>query len=265
MKNENLRTLHTEVRNLLRSIPKYILEYIPRARNARADELSNFAMDNMQNTSTIVAGTAVVPPSSILSNIPPVILVERNSANIESAVGSPSIPVSGTEVPESESIASKGLGSVDIEYTEQDVEGDSDHMELEGERGIHVDGMIRITIPESDVVRNDDQTVTVTIAISQLKSLLTMDASKDAKLITEKNSKSVQTATSSTEKSLEKIAPKVRKSSPRKVSDTVAKNSTRKTTVKKTDEKSITLSVRSPSEKIKKALKTESKKIEISL
>lgn len=265
MKNENLKTLHSEVRKLLSSIPKYILEYIPRARNARADELSNFAMDNMQNTSTIVAGTAAVPPSSILTSIPPLTLIESSPANFESAVGSLSVPVSRTEVPESESSASKGLRSVDRDYTEQIVGGDPDHLQVEGEKEMHLEGMIRITIPESDVVRNNDQTVTVTIAISQLKSLLTMDTSEATNSNTDKNSKSVQTATNSAEKSLEKVAPKVRKSSPRKVSDTVAKNSTKKATVKKIDQKSITLSVRSPSEKIKKSPKTESKKIEISL
>lgn len=47
MKNANLKQLHLEARNLLLNIPKHILEYIPRAQNARADQLSNEAMDTM--------------------------------------------------------------------------------------------------------------------------------------------------------------------------------------------------------------------------
>ena len=64
VKNENLKPLHAEATTLLRSIPKHILEYIPRAQNARADELSNMAMDSMEQSSVM---------SLININIPEVI------------------------------------------------------------------------------------------------------------------------------------------------------------------------------------------------
>ena len=53
VKNENLKPLHAEATTLLRSIPKHILEYIPRAQNARADQLSNVAMDSMGQSSVM--------------------------------------------------------------------------------------------------------------------------------------------------------------------------------------------------------------------
>ena len=258
MKNENLRVLHTEATELLRSIPKFILEYIPRARNARADELSNFAMNTLQNTSTLVAGTttASASPSNILSDVVSITLLENDPKNIESAVESPSIPMTGTEDPESLSSVSKGPESVDGECREQDGLDDSDH--LEGEGDISLERKVRVTVPESDIVHNDDQTVTVTIAISQLKSLLAMDASEDAP-------STDQTAATNGEEIREDAIPKVRKSAARKITDPLVKKATKKVAVKKSDKESIIVSVKSPSEKTRKTPKTESKKIEISL
>ena len=258
MKNENLRVLHTEATELLRSIPKFILEYIPRARNARADELSNFAMNTLQNTSTLVAGTttASASPSNILSDVVSITLLENDPKNIESAVESPSIPMTGTEDPESLSSVSKGPESVDGECREQDGLDDSDH--LEGEGDISLERKVRVTVPETDIVHNDDQTVTVTIAISQLKSLLAMDASEDAP-------STDQTAATNGEEIREDAIPKVRKSAARKITDPLVKKATKKVAVKKSDKESIIVSVKSPSEKTRKTPKTESKKIEISL
>jgi Reverse transcriptase-like len=253
VKNENLKTLHTEATELLRSIPKYILEYIPRARNARADELSNFAMDTLQNTSTLVAGTTAASPSNILSDSISITLLGNSPSNIETAVESLSVPISETEAPE---LVRGGCG-------EHDGEDDADH--IEGEGDIHLEGTVRITVPETDIVRNDDQTVTVKIAISQLKSLLAMDASEDVSTFTEKNSNSIETTAARIEENRLEATPKVRKTASRKVSDPLLKKAAKKVTVKKADKESITLSVQSPSEKTKKAPKTENKKIEISL
>ena len=54
VKNEELKKLHATARKLLDSIPSYSLEYIPRAQNGRADELSNFAMDSRQDVSVLI-------------------------------------------------------------------------------------------------------------------------------------------------------------------------------------------------------------------
>jgi hypothetical protein len=253
VKNENLKTLHTEATELLRSIPKYILEYIPRARNARADELSNFAMDTLQNTSTLVAGTTAASPSNILSDNISVTLLDNGPSNIETAVGSLSVPISETEAPELDNGGCR----------EHDGEDDADH--IEGEWDIYLEGTVRITVPETDIVRNDDQTVTVTIAISQLKTLLAMDASEDVSTFTEKNSNSIETTAAIIEENRQEATPKVRKTASRKISDPLLKKAAKKVIVKKADKESITLSVQSPSEKTKKAPKTENKKIEISL
>ena len=53
VKNEELKKLHAIAKNLLLSIPSHSLEYIPRAQNARADELSNMAMDTRQDVSVV--------------------------------------------------------------------------------------------------------------------------------------------------------------------------------------------------------------------
>jgi ribonuclease HI len=45
VKNEGMKTMHTRAMALLRQLPAYHLEHIPRALNARADELANLAMD----------------------------------------------------------------------------------------------------------------------------------------------------------------------------------------------------------------------------
>jgi Reverse transcriptase-like len=253
VKNENLRTLHTEATELLRSIPKYILEYIPRARNARADELSNFAMDTLQNTSTLVAGTTAASPSNIVSDSISITLLESSPTNAETAAGSLSVPMSEKAVPQ----------LVDGGCREQDCEDDADH--IDGEGDIFLEKTVRITVPETDIVRNDDQTVTVKIAISQLKSLLAMDTSEDVNTFTDKNSKSIQITATSIQESRQDSVPKAMKTSSRKKSDTLFKKATKKVTVKKADKESITLSVQSPSEKTKKAPKTGSKTIEISL
>ena len=74
MKNENLKPLHSEVRNLLRSIPKHILEYIPRAQNGRADQLSNVAMDTMGKSSIM----RIVHNPSEVSDIQVVSVVKKS-------------------------------------------------------------------------------------------------------------------------------------------------------------------------------------------
>lgn len=53
VKNEELKKLHAIAKNLLESIPSHSLEYIPRAQNVRADELSNMAMDTRQDLSVV--------------------------------------------------------------------------------------------------------------------------------------------------------------------------------------------------------------------
>lgn len=53
VKHEDMKRLHSDVSELLKRIPHVSLEYIPRAQNARADELSNFAMDTRQNVSVV--------------------------------------------------------------------------------------------------------------------------------------------------------------------------------------------------------------------
>jgi ribonuclease H / adenosylcobalamin/alpha-ribazole phosphatase len=45
VKNPTLQRLHAEVRGLARRFPKIAYEHVPRARNGRADELVNLAID----------------------------------------------------------------------------------------------------------------------------------------------------------------------------------------------------------------------------
>ena len=78
VKHEDMKRLHSDVSELLKRIPHVSLEYIPRAQNARADELSNFAMDTRQNVSVVrpvelVAKskiTAKAAPSPIITPLP---------------------------------------------------------------------------------------------------------------------------------------------------------------------------------------------------
>jgi hypothetical protein len=51
VKNENLKLYHAKATKLLKRISNYSFEYIPRARNARADALANMAMDQRANFS----------------------------------------------------------------------------------------------------------------------------------------------------------------------------------------------------------------------
>lgn len=51
VKNENLKLYHAKATKLLKRISNYSFEYIPRARNSRADALANMAMDQRANFS----------------------------------------------------------------------------------------------------------------------------------------------------------------------------------------------------------------------
>lgn len=51
VKNEKLKLYHAKATKLLKRISNYSFEYIPRARNARADALANMAMDQRANFS----------------------------------------------------------------------------------------------------------------------------------------------------------------------------------------------------------------------
>ena len=73
VKNEGMKKLHSDTKKLLEQIPCHSLEYIPRAQNARADELSNFAMDLRQNVSVLRPAEVSSPDTqavSVLTAVP---------------------------------------------------------------------------------------------------------------------------------------------------------------------------------------------------
>jgi hypothetical protein len=135
VKNASLKQLHLEARNLLLNIPKHILEYIPRAQNARADQLSNEAMDTMGVSSVMSSVHSIEEVTTIQVAPVPVPAVKEREEELL---------ISTTNSSSNVSIAPLGLEG----------EGVSDVAEVE----------------DSNVIVNyEEQTMTLSVPFSELK------------------------------------------------------------------------------------------------
>ena len=147
MKNANLKQLHLEARNLLLNIPKHILEYIPRAQNGRADQLSNEAMDTMGVSSFMSTVHSLEEVSKI--QVAPVPAVEEREEELL---------ISTTNSPSTVSIAPLALEG----------DGVSDVAEVEDKET--KSNTFTLQVDYSNVIVNyEEQTMTLSVPFSDLK------------------------------------------------------------------------------------------------
>lgn len=147
VKNANLKQLHLEARNLLLNIPKHILEYIPRAQNARADQLSNEAMDTMG-------------VSSVMSTV----------HSIEEVTTIQVVPVPAVEEREEELFLSTTNSSSNVSIAPLGLEGEgvSDVAEVEDKET--KSSSFTLQVDYSNVIVNyEEQTMTLSVPFSDLK------------------------------------------------------------------------------------------------
>jgi hypothetical protein len=149
VKNASLKQLHLEARNLLLNIPKHILEYIPRAQNARADQLSNEAMDTMGVSSVMSSVHSIEEVTTIQVAPVPVPAVKEREEELL---------ISTTNSSSNVSIAPLGLegeGVSDVAEVE-DIETKSNAFTLQ--------------VDYSNVIVNyEEQTMTLSVPFSELK------------------------------------------------------------------------------------------------
>ena len=159
VKNENLKPLHAEATTLLRSIPKHILEYIPRAQNARADELSNMAMDSMEQSSVMSLININIPEVITDIQVDLAVKVEEDDL-ITSTPNSPPIvcttPIGFQGDGEGED---KREGESVIDLAEKKEEGKDNALSI-----------FTVQVHCSSIVLNyEEQTMTVTVPFSDIK------------------------------------------------------------------------------------------------
>ena len=165
VKNENLKLLHAEATNLLRSIPKHILEYIPRAQNARADQLSNVAMDSMGQSSVMSLVNIDIP--EVITDIQVDLAVEDEEKDLlTSTPNSPSIvcttPIGfqgeGEDEDKREGKSERVRESV-IDLAKGKEKGKDNAL-----------GIFTVQVDCSQIVLNyEEQTMTVTVPFSDIK------------------------------------------------------------------------------------------------
>lgn len=149
VKNANLKQLHLEARNLLLNIPKHILEYIPRAQNARADQLSNEAMDTMGVSSVMSTVHSIEEVTTIQVAPVPVPAVKEREEELF---------LSTTNSSSNVSIAPLGLEG----------EGVSDVAEVEDKET--KSSSFTLQVDYSNVIVNyEEQTMTLSVPFSDLK------------------------------------------------------------------------------------------------
>jgi hypothetical protein len=149
VKNASLKQLHLEARNLLLNIPKHILEYIPRAQNARADQLSNEAMDTMGVSSVMSSVHSIEEVTTIQVAPVPVPAVKEREEELL---------ISTTNSSSNVSIAPLGLEG----------EGVSDVAEVEDKET--KSNAFTLQVDYSNVIVNyEEQTMTLSVPFSELK------------------------------------------------------------------------------------------------
>lgn len=169
VKNENLKPLHAEATTLLRSIPKHILEYIPRAQNARADQLSNVAMDSMGQSS--VMSLVNIDKPEVITDIQVDLAVKDEEADLLTSTSTPT--------PNSPSIVcttpigfqGEGEGEDKREgESERDRDSVSDLAKEKEEGKDNALGIFTVQVDCSQIVLNyEERTMTVTVPFSDIK------------------------------------------------------------------------------------------------
>ena len=174
--------LHAEAKNLLLSIPNYILEHIPRAQNGRADELSNVAMDRMTNSTEydhnedqMKSDASAITTESyshalqLLDLSAPSVLTESKSDSDSDSDSSDSDSYSESD----EDDVPSRMAYMDMERTTGatgGMTGEINTVNLAlGIDTVSIEPSSVANVLESDIIFNEsDHTLTITVSVSEL-------------------------------------------------------------------------------------------------